>query len=81
MAGEAIERIATLYEVEKRARFKSPDERVALRQEYAKPIFDDLEVWLRTQLNKMSVKTPLAKAIRYALNRLPKARFYLDHGI
>ena len=55
-------------------------ERVALRQEYAKPIFDDLEVWLRAQLNKLSGKTPLAKAIRYALTRLPKARPYLDHG-
>jgi transposase len=80
MAQEAIERIAKLYEVEKRARFKSPDERVALRQEYAKPIFDDLEVWLRAQLGKMSGKSPLAKAIRYALTRLPKARPYLDHG-
>ena len=43
-------------------------------------IFDDLEVWLRAQLNKLSGKTPLAKAIRYALTRLPKARPYLDHG-
>jgi len=80
MAQEAIKRIAKLYEVEKRARFKSPQDRVALRQEYAKPIFDDLEVWLRAQLNKMSGKTPLAKAIKYALTRLPKARPYLDHG-
>jgi len=80
MAQEAIERIAKLYEVEKWARFKSPQDRVALRQEYAKPIFDDLEVWLRAQLNKMSGKTPLAKAIKYALTRLPKARPYLDHG-
>ena len=79
-AGEAVERIAKLYEVEKQARFKSPQERVALRQEYAKPIFDDLEVWLRAQLSKLSGKTPLAKAIRYALTRLPKARPYLDHG-
>lgn len=80
VAGEAIERIAKLYEVEKQARFKSPEGRVALRREYAKPIFDDLETWLRAQLNKMSGKTPLAKAIRYALTRLPKARPYLDHG-
>ena len=28
----------------------------------------------------MSGKSPLAKAIRYALTRLPKARPYLDHG-
>jgi hypothetical protein len=80
-AWEAIERIAALYEVEKRARFKSPQDRVALRQEQVKPIFDDLEVWLREQLNKISGKTPMAKAIRYALTRLPKARPYLDHGV
>jgi transposase len=80
VAKEAIERIAKLYEVEKRARFKPPQERVALRQEYAKPIFDDLEAWLMEQLNKISGKTPLAKAIRYALTRLPKARPYLEYG-
>jgi hypothetical protein len=79
-AGEAVERIAKIYEVEKKVRFKSSQERVALRQEYAKPIFDDLEAWLRAQLNRISRKTPLAKAIRYALTRMPKARVYLDHG-
>ena len=53
---------------------------MALRQEYAKPIFDDLKVWLQEQLDMISGKTPLAKAIRYALARIPKARPYLDHG-
>jgi transposase len=50
-------------------------------QERAKPIFDDLEAWLKVQLSKVSGKTPLAKAIRYALTRLPKARPYLDNGV
>lgn len=81
VAGQAIDRIAKLYDVEKQARFKSPQERVAIRQEYAKPIFDDLETWLKAELNKISSKTPLAKAIRYAITRLPKARLYLDHGV
>jgi hypothetical protein len=40
-----------------------------LRQSKAKPIFDDLEEWLRTQLPKISGKSPLAKANRYALRR------------
>lgn len=80
VAGEAVARIKKLYDVEKLARFKTPEERVALRQEYAKPIFDDLEVWLMEQLGKISKKTPLAKAIKYALTRLPKARLYLDYG-
>ncbi len=80
VAGEAVLRLKKLYDVETQARFLPPAERVALRQEYAKPIFDDLEVWLKEQLGKISSKTPLAKAIKYALARLPKARPYLDHG-
>ena len=67
IAEEAIKRIAQLYGVEKQARGQSPEARAALRQENAKPIFDDLEEWLRDQLPKISGKSPLAKAIRYAL--------------
>lgn len=44
-------------------------------------MFDDLEVWLPAQLRKISGKTPLAAAIRYALTRLKRLRSYLDHGI
>ncbi len=80
IAEEAICRIAKLYAVEKEARGKPPQERVALRQAKAKPVFDDLEQWLHDQLPRISGKSPLAKAIRYALGRLPKARAYLDHG-
>ena len=80
VAGEAVARIRKLYDVETLARFKTPQERVALRQKHAKPIFDDLESWLMEQLAKISKKTPLAKAIKYALTRLPKARPYLDYG-
>ena len=80
IAAEAIERIAALYAVEKEARGKPPDQRVALRHARARPIFDSLEQWLREQQDRVSAKSPLGKAIRYALSRLPKARPYLDHG-
>jgi transposase len=76
-----IERIADLYRVEKEARGQSPEERTILRQTKAKPIFDDLESWLQLQLPKISGKTPLAQAIRYALGRMPKARAYLNNGM
>lgn len=66
--------------MEKEARGISPEDRVALRQISAKPIFDDLETWLHAQLPKILGKSPLAQAIRYALGRLPKARGHLDHG-
>ncbi|WP_457650349.1 IS66 family transposase [Profundibacter sp.] len=80
IAEEAIKRITQLYGMEKQARGQSPEARVALRQENAKPVFDDLETWLRTQLPKISGKSPLAKAIRHALSRLPKIRPYLGNS-
>jgi hypothetical protein len=80
IAEEAIKRIAGLYAVEKAARGQAPDARVRLRQARAKAIFDDLETWLQAQLPKISGKSDLAKAIRYALTRMKKLRPYLDHG-
>ena len=58
----------------------------ALRQAQAKPIFDALEEWLHAQLprisgaQRISDKSPLAQAIRYALGRMPKARPYPSNG-
>ena len=80
IAGHAIKLIAQLYKVEKEARRRPPQERAALRQEKARPIFDELELWLQAQLPKISGKTKLAEAIRYALKRMAKARGYLDDG-
>ncbi len=81
IAEEAIKRIAALYGIEKEARGQSPETRVMLRQEQAKPLLDELETWLGAQLPKVSGKSELAKAIRYALTRIKKLRPYLDHGI
>ena len=47
----------------------------------AKPVFDDLEIWLQAQLPRIPGKSELAIAIRYALTRMKKMRSYLDHGI
>jgi transposase len=80
IAEEAIKRIAELYGIEKQARGKPPEDRTALRMAKAKPIFDNLEAWLHAQLPRISGKSPLAKAIRYALSRMPNARPYLESG-
>ena len=81
IAEETIRRIARLYAVEKEARGLPPNRRVELRQARAAPVFDDLEVWLAMQLTRISSKSPLAAAIRYALTRMERMRPYLDHGI
>ena len=81
IAEEAIRRIAALYAVEKAARGLAPEDRARLRQDRAKPVLDDLEAWLGLQLPKISGKSELAKAIRYALTRIKRLRPYLNHGI
>ncbi len=80
IAEDTIKRIAALYGIEKEVRGQSPEDRAAIRQEKAKPLFDELETWLGAQLPKISGKSELAKAIRYALTRMKKMRPYLDHG-
>ena len=80
IAEQAIKRIAQLYAVEKKARGLPPERRVELRQAKAKPILNDLECWLQSELPKLSGKTPLANAIRYALTRMKRLHGYLDHG-
>lgn len=81
LAKEAIRQIAQLYAIENKARGQPPDDRVRIRQAKAKPVLDDLEAWLAVQLPKLSGKTPLAGAIRYALTRIKRLRPYLDNGI
>lgn len=80
IAEDAIRRIASLYAIEVEVRGSPPDERAALRQAKAKPILDDLETWLASQLSRVSGKTPLAQAIRYGLTRIKRLRPYLTHG-
>jgi transposase len=80
IASEALARIQKLYEVEAEARGQPPDWRKQIRQAKAKPIFDDLEAWLHIQLARVSAKSSIAGAIRYAITRMKRLRCYLDHG-
>ena len=77
IAEGAIKCIAKLCGVEKEVRGQPPDQRVNARQCKSKPIFDDLEAWLHTQLTRVSGKSSLAGAIRYALTRMKKLRPWL----
>lgn len=80
IAEEAIKRIAKLYAVEKAVRGRPSHERATVRQSEAKPIFDDLQAWLADQLPKISGKSKLAEAIRYAQARMAKGKAYLSDG-
>src|SRR3712207_6645393 len=67
LAEEALRRIGELYRVEAEVRGRPAEERRAVRQERSKPIVEALHAWLTLQLGRVSGRSNLAEAIRYAL--------------
>jgi transposase len=80
IAAEVLQRIASLYQIEDTIRGQPPDERRQVRQEQSKPIVEALKTYLETQLDRVSGKSPLAKAIRYLLNHWKGLIVFLDDG-
>ena len=80
IAGEVIARIAALYRIEDAIRGRPPDERVAVRQRESRPKVEALKVYLETQLGRISGKSTLATAIRYALNHWDGLCVFLSDG-
>lgn len=80
MALEALTRIGDLYDVEVASRGKPPDERRRTRQEQALPHLAALRRWLDATLLKLSGKSELARAIRYALSRWDALLRYVGDG-
>jgi transposase len=69
-----------LFEIERSINGKMPAERVAVRQERAKPLVDDLKVWMRQQRDRLAPSHDLAKAINYILSRWVAFTRFLDDG-
>jgi transposase len=82
IAREGIHRIDELYGIETDIRGLSPEERRGERQTRAAPLLDALHAWFMSQLARMSRKSALATAIRYAVKpaHWPALRFYCTDG-
>jgi transposase len=80
IAAEALERIGALYAVEADIRGHAPEQRCAQRQARAGPLLDQLHEWLLATLAKLSKKSELAAAIRYAVTRWSALTRYRDDG-
>jgi transposase len=80
IAKEALDRIGSLFDIERPIAGSPPDIRRAVRQRTAKPKIDELAIWLDAQLAKIPGKSDLAKAIRYARSRWTALTRYLDDG-
>jgi len=80
LAKEALDRIGMLYGIEDEVRGKPPDDRRRVRQERSKPLLASLHDWLIATKAKLSPKSELAAAIRYALGRWTALCRYADDG-
>jgi transposase len=80
LAEEAIRRFARLYEVEGELTGLDDDKRRAMRQEFAKPLWDKLQKWLQLERRLIADGGPIAAAIDYTLNHWRALTRHLDDG-
>jgi len=80
IAGEALQRIGQLFDIERAAMGRPPEQRRLLRHSSARPMMDGLAAFLDASLTQISGRSELAKAIRYARSRWTALTRYLDDG-
>lgn len=80
IAEEALQRIGALFAVEREIHGLPPDERRRVRQARSGLALVDLAAFLDGALVRLSGKSELAGAIRYARSRWPALSRYVDDG-
>ena len=77
---EALRRIAELYAIEASIRGETAEIRLRIRTERSAPLFAAFRTWLDATLSRVSGKSEMAKAIRYALTRWGALTLVLRDG-
>ena len=72
--------IQDLFMIEREAADKSPDDRLAIRLKRSKPILDDLRVWIGDTWPTAPPKSPMGKALTYAVNQSKPLGRFLEDG-
>ena len=80
IAGEALQRIGQLFDIERAVMGRPAAQRQQARQSAARPIIDALAAFFDASLTMISGRSELAKAIRYARSRWTALTRYLDDG-
>jgi transposase len=80
IAIEVVRRIDALFEIERSINGKGANERLAVRRDKSRPLVEELELYLRAQLDRLSRGHDLAKAINYILKRPSAFKLFLEDG-
>jgi transposase len=80
LAQEALTQIAALYAIEAEIRGQPAEQRQFVRRQRSRPLVEAMHGWLHRQLDRLSGRSALAQAIRYALNHWKGLILFLDDG-
>lgn len=80
MATHALDLIAGMYEHEAICKTFTAEQRKAYRDEHTRPIIDQLYEWIHENSIKVLPKSPIGKAMIYAIEQKPKLLACLNDG-
>ncbi|MGJ7462813.1 IS66 family transposase [Halomonas sp. MA07-2] len=77
----ALNQIRKLYAVEKQAKARDPEARLALREQKSRPLVTQLRTWLDKSLTQVLPKSVLGKALHYLDGQWQRLTRFLDDGL
>lgn len=80
VAAQAIQRIAWLYRIEADIRDLGCEQRLQMRQERSKPLWEELHAWLQLERTRVPDGSAIAKAIDYSLNHWQALSEFMRDG-
>jgi hypothetical protein len=80
LARQGLSQINKLYEYERLWRDATPEERYALRQEKTKPKLEELHLWLKASMGRVSPTSLTGEALKYLKGQWPKLARVIDDG-
>ncbi len=80
LAAMGLKYFKDLYDLEEEVREKSPEERHRLRNERAKPVWDEMLKWVKENQVKVPAKSKIGEAFTYLIGEYEYLIGYLEDG-
>jgi len=82
IALDGLQKIAAIFAIEKESKLKgdTAEQRKVRRQEFSRPILEDLRRWIDEQRERIPPKTPLGHAVGYLHRQWKRLILFLDDG-
>lgn len=80
VAAQAIQRIARIYRLESQAREMTAADRLAHREQFAGPLWEELKAWMVRERGRVPDGGGIAAALDYSLKRWTALGRFLDDG-